>query len=207
MLGRAAERLGDSNPSPHGCEDDLLTRMTAVWLRYTTAATLQTYVVALPFFSCLLSSETGHLLSGAEPATPSLLHLSFAEDTPTDLEPLLLLKKDSSEGQHLLLLLGCLFFSYTSKKTPLNRPGSPSRMTHKLDHSRDQTDFLLSVTSTERNHHLPHQTGMNPQTFHIGVNRIRHQTSKFNDITSRSAPARHPQSPQALLTCLPELSS
>ena len=42
MLGRAAERLGDSNPSPHGCEDDLLTRMTAVWLRYTTAATLQT---------------------------------------------------------------------------------------------------------------------------------------------------------------------
>ena len=55
MLGRAAERLGDSNPVPHGREDDLLARMTAVWLRYTTAATLQTYVVALPFFSCLLS--------------------------------------------------------------------------------------------------------------------------------------------------------
>ena len=37
----------------------------------------------LPFFSCPLSLETGHL--------------SFAEDTPTDLEPPLLLKKDSSK--------------------------------------------------------------------------------------------------------------
>ena len=49
------KRLGDTILIPHGREDDLLARMTAVWLRYTTAATLQTYVVALPFFSCLLS--------------------------------------------------------------------------------------------------------------------------------------------------------
>ena len=45
MLGRAAERLGDSNPTPHGCEDDLLARMTAVWLRYTTATILQSCAV------------------------------------------------------------------------------------------------------------------------------------------------------------------
>ena len=29
-----------------------------------------------------------------------------------------LAKKDSSEGQHLLLLLGCLFFSYAEEDTP-----------------------------------------------------------------------------------------
>ena len=128
MLGRAAERLGDSNPTPHGCEDDLLVRMTAVWLRNTTAAILQSCVATLPFFPCLLSLETGHLLSGAEPATPSRLHHSFAEDTFADLKPLLLhpAKKDFSSGQHLLLLFSCLFSSYTSKKIPLNRPGSPS---------------------------------------------------------------------------------
>ena len=37
----------------------------------------------LSFFPCLLLSKTGHL--------------SFVEDTPTDLEPPLLLKKDSSK--------------------------------------------------------------------------------------------------------------
>ena len=60
-LRKAAERLGDSNLIPHGREDDLIFRMTAVWLRNTTAAILQSYVATLPFFSCLLSSEAGHL--------------------------------------------------------------------------------------------------------------------------------------------------
>ena len=126
MLGRAAERLGDSNPIPHGGEDDLLVRKTAVWLRNTTAAMLQYCVAAVPFFPCLLSLETGHHLSGAEPATPNLLHLSFTEDTFTDLEPLLLhlAKKNFLEDQYLLLLFS--FSSSTSKKIPLNRPRSPS---------------------------------------------------------------------------------
>ena len=56
-MGRAAERLGDSNPTPRGCEDDLLVRMTAVWLRNSTAAMLQSYVAALPFFPCFLFSR------------------------------------------------------------------------------------------------------------------------------------------------------
>ena len=49
------------------------------------------------------------------------------------------------------------------------------------------------------------RTCMMLQTFHIEVNRIR-QTGKIIVITSTCAPARHTQSPQALLTCLPELS-
>ena len=40
-LRKAAERLGDSNLIPHGREDDLIFRMTAVWLRNITAAILQ----------------------------------------------------------------------------------------------------------------------------------------------------------------------
>ena len=54
-LRRAVERLGDSNLTPHGREDDLFVRMTAVWLRNTTAAILQSRVATLSFFSCLLS--------------------------------------------------------------------------------------------------------------------------------------------------------
>ena len=61
-MGRAAERLGDSNPTPRGSDDDLFVRGTAVWLRNPTAAILQYSVAVLPFFPCLLSSETGEQL-------------------------------------------------------------------------------------------------------------------------------------------------
>ena len=47
-MRRAAKRLGDSNFTPHGCEDDLLVRMTVVWLRNTTAAMLQSCVRFFP---------------------------------------------------------------------------------------------------------------------------------------------------------------
>ena len=78
-MGRAAERLGDSNPTPRGHEDDLLVRMTAVWLRNSTAAMLQSYVAALPFFPCFLFSRNRKqlllLLARCK-------LLSVSEDTP-----------------------------------------------------------------------------------------------------------------------------
>ena len=65
----AAERLGDSGPNPHGCEDDLFTRLAAVLLKNTSAditADLRDHFTLL-----LLSPLSRYRTSSSFPLAPS----------------------------------------------------------------------------------------------------------------------------------------
>ena len=104
----------------------------------------------------------------------------------------------------------------------MNKPGPPSRITRwshgSLLRLLDQPSFFFTLQRKEPlASSLPQilnqlqtseklsRTYMMLQTFHIEVNRVS-QTRKIIVITSTCAPVRHTQSPQALLTCLPELN-
>ena len=154
--------MGDHNLVPHGRDDDLTTRMAAVLLRNTSAditADLRDHLTLLlpppPGTEPLApSSQTINQAQNQQPLAPSSSRLQrrpltrHRTSNPCHHSPPGY-REDRLTSSTRLKHRGLLFFHQNtcftspSQKAPMNKPGSPSRMTRKPETEEAMVSPLL----------------------------------------------------------------